>query len=65
MSGGRLQQRLEHEWGSRLGLLFDGLLPGAGIGRELGPVSGLCTSQILGLHSLCTRSFNIIGGPWL
>lgn len=61
MNEGRLQMRLVFEllflWVTLLGYL----LLEAVIHLVLGLMWGSCRSQRLGLHSLCIRSFSIIG----
>lgn len=59
MSEGHLQRRLVFEWGTQLGLLFGSLPLVVGSGQGGGLRCGLCRSQILGLHSLCTHKFSI------
>lgn len=62
MSGERLQMRLAFGlaalWGGPLGCL----LLGGGALRVLIQRLGPCMSRSIDLHSLCTRSFNIIDG---
>lgn len=65
MSGERLLQRPRFVGVIQQGLLCGGLFPGVGTVLGLGLVLGSCKSQILGLHSLCIRSFSIIDGLWL
>lgn len=61
MSVVRLLLRLRLGRGIQQGPLRGGLFLVVGIGRGGGLESVLCTRQSPELHSLCIRSFNIIG----
>lgn len=65
MSEERLLRRRGPESGTRLGLPYGGRLPEVGIGRGLGLVSGLCTSQILSSRSQSIHNFSITDGRLL